>query len=250
MTLIKDIYSYIDSIAPFDTQAEFDNCGLLVGDIDTKVEKVLLALDITDEVISEAVDKGVDLILSHHPVIFSPLKSVSTDSIVYKLIKADLTALCVHTNLDKADNIGVNVCLADTLGLENTRLFADEFLCVGELENTMTDAEFARHVKDKLCCKGIRYTKGNVIKTVAVSSGAGSEAVTLKDKFGFDALVTGELKHHHFLYANSNSLCAVEAGHYNTENIVLSPLCHRLSLQFDDVDFIVSKKEKDPVEFL
>lgn len=250
MTLIKDIYSYIESIAPFDTQAEFDNSGLLVGDMDKTIEKVLLSLDITDEVISEAKDKGCDLILSHHPIIFSPLKSVSTSSIVYKLIKADLSALCVHTNLDKAENIGVNVSLANVLNLKNTQLFADEFLCVGELENTMSDAEFARYVKDKLCCKGVRYTKGNTVKTVAVSSGAGGDAVTLKGKYGFDALVTGELKHHHFLEAKEKSLCAVEAGHFNTENIVLCPLCHRLSLQFNDVDFIISKRESDPVEFL
>ncbi len=250
MALIKDIYEYIDSIAPFDTQAQFDNCGLLVGDMGKDVKKVLLSLDITEDVVEEAKDKGCELIISHHPVIFSPLKSVCESDIVYKLIKADVSALCVHTNLDKAENIGVNVCLAKTLGLENTVLYPDEYLCVGELENTMSDTEFARFVKEKLSLQGVRYTKGNTVKRVAVSSGAGSEAVLLKDKYGFQALVTGELKHHHFLYAKSTSLCAVEAGHFSTEDIVIDPLKNALKEKFSHVEFLKSQTLTDPVCFL
>lgn len=250
MTLIRDIYSYIDSIAPFDTQADFDNSGLLVGDMDTGVSKVMLTLDITEDVINEAKETGCELIISHHPVIFSLLKSVAANSIVYKLIKSGLSALCVHTNLDKAESIGVNECLANALKLKNPRLFADEYLCVGELENTMTDGEFAHYVKGALSLKGVRYTRGRVVKTVAVSSGAGGEAVTLKDKYNFDALVTGEIKHHHFLEAKEKSLCAVEAGHFNTEDIVIKPLEEKLSSRFSDVVFLKSQTHKDIVEFV
>ena len=250
MALIKDIYEYIDFLAPFETQAQFDNCGLLIGDMNTLVSKVLLSLDITDEVVNEAKEKGCELIISHHPVIFSPLKSVCESDIVYKLIKAGLSALCVHTNLDKAENIGVNVCLANALKLQNQQLYPDEFLCVGELENTMSDEEFALFVKEKLNVEGVRYTKGNAIKKVAVSSGAGSEAVTLKSKYGFSALVTGELKHHHFLYAKENSLCAVEAGHFSTEDIAIEPLKEALKEKFSDVLFIKSQALTDPIHFL
>ncbi|MBQ7133930.1 MAG: Nif3-like dinuclear metal center hexameric protein [Ruminococcus sp.] len=249
MTFIKDIYEYLDTIVPFETQAEFDNCGLLVGDMDTKVSKVLMCLDITNEVIKEAKDISAQLILSHHPVIFSPLKSVQTDSVVYKLISSRLSALCAHTNLDKAENIGVNAVLAKKLNLKNTALYPDEFLCVGELSSPMTDREFALFVKNALSCKGVRYTKGKVVKTVAVSSGAGSEGVTLSDKYSFDAFVTGELKHHHFLYAKEKSLCAVEAGHFCTEDIVIGPLRDLLAGQFSDVTFVKSQTLTDMVEF-
>ncbi len=249
MTLIKDIYEYLDSVAPFDTQAEFDNSGLLVGDMDTKVSKVLMCLDITDKVIEEAKDISAQLILSHHPVIFSPLKNIETDSVVYKLISSKLSALCAHTNLDKAENIGVNAVLAKKLELHNTALYKDEFLCVGELKAPMTDREFALFVKNALQCKGVRYTKGKVIKTVAVSSGAGSEGVTLSDKYHFDAFVTGELKHHHFLFAKEKSVCAVEAGHFCTEDVVINPLKDLLSKRFPDVNFVKSQALTDIVEF-
>ncbi len=249
MTLIKDILSHIDGIAPLSTKAEWDNCGLLVGDADKKVQRVLLCLDITPQVINEAKELSCELIVSHHPVIFSPLSEIGCDHIVYKLIQADIAALCLHTNLDKAENIGVNACLAKALGLKDTALYPDDYLCVGALNSTMTDAEFARFVKSSLDCRGVRYTKGKVVKTVAVSSGGGGDAVFLQDKYGFDALVTGELKHHQFLHAKSKSMCAVEAGHYNTEDIVISPLLDNLKEKFSDVSFAKSKALSDPVHF-
>ncbi len=249
MTLIKDIVEYANKIAPFDTQADFDNSGLLVGDKNGKVSSVLMCLDITKEVIDEAKEKGCELIISHHPVIFTPLSCVDKDSIVYKLIKADISALCLHTNLDKAESIGVNVCLSNTIGLKNTVLYPDDYLCVGELESAMTDAEFASHVKNSLSCNGVRYTKGKVIKTVAVSSGGGSSSIELHDKYSFDAFVTGELKHHHFLYAKEKSICAVEAGHFNTEDIVILPLLQHLSNNFNELRFYKSETLCDPVVF-
>lgn len=249
MTLVKDILSHLDSIAPITTKAAWDNCGLLVGDADKEVKKALLCLDITPEVVNEAKELGCELIVSHHPVIFSPLSEIGSDHIVYKLIENGIFAICMHTNLDIAENIGVNACLAQALKLSNTTLYPDDFLCVGTLENTMTDTEFANFVKTSLGCRGVRYTKGNVVKTVGVSSGGGGDAVFMQDKYGFDALVTGELKHHQFLYAKNRSLCAVEAGHFNTEDVVISPLLSNLKEKFGDVDFIKSRALCDVVNF-
>lgn len=250
MTLIKNIVEYADKIAPFDTQADFDNSGLLVGDKEREVHSCMLCLDITSEVIDEAKDMGCELIISHHPVIFTPLSHIDTNSIVYKLIKADISALCLHTNLDKAERIGVNVCLSKALGLKNTVLYRDDYLCIGELENIMSDTEFATHVKNSLLCNGVRYTKGKVVKTVAVSSGGGSSSIELHDKFGFDAFVTGELKHHHFLYAKEKYICAVEAGHFNTEDVVISPLLEDLKSTFENLEFYKSEALRDPVKFV
>lgn len=250
MTLIKDILQYADTVAPLSTKAEWDNCGLLVGDENTEIHKVLLSLDITESVVEEAAKKGCELIISHHPVIFSPMSSISSEHIVYKLIRNGVSALCLHTNLDRAEDIGVNVCLADTLGLSNCTLFCSDFLCVGTLPHTMTDKEFAKYVKQKLGCKGVRYTNGKDVRTVGVSSGGGGDAVELYDMYEFDALVTGELKHHQFLYANEHNLCAVEAGHFNTEDVVIPVLCDNLSAKFKDVSFEKSQSLCDVVNFI
>lgn len=250
MTLVNNILEYTEKIAPLATQAQWDNSGLLVGDASTAVSKAMLCLDITDTVIDEAKNAGCELIISHHPVIFTPLSEIPTDHIVYKLIKAELTALCLHTNLDIAENIGVNAQLAKALKLTDTTLYPEEFLCVGNLENEMSDNEFATYVKNALSCKGVRYTNGKNIKIVAVSSGGGGEALLLHKKYDFDALVTGELKHHLFIYANEQKICAVEAGHFNTEDVVISPLCGILKEHFPDVEFIKSKTLTDPVNFI
>ncbi len=250
MTLIKDILEFTQRLAPLDTQASWDNSGLLVGHLNTPVKKVLVSLDITKAVVEEAKKLHCELIISHHPVIFTPLSEITPDHVVYSLIKEDINALCLHTNLDIAENIGVNVRLAQALDLNDTKLYPDDFLCIGTLAEKMTDKEFAKYVKNKLSCNGVRYTNGHDITTVAVCSGGGSDAVELYKKYGFDAVVTGEIKHHHFLYANEHNFCCVEAGHFNTEDVVISPFVDVLNDNFSDVNFVKSKALTDVVNFI
>ncbi len=249
MVSINDIINFTETFAPLSTQCEWDNSGLLVN---TKrgVTKVLLCLDITKDVVTEAESFGAQLIISHHPIIFSPMKSIDCDSVVSQLIKSNISALCLHTNLDIAEDCGVNTELAKALKLKDTKLYQEDFLCVGELENKMSCDEFAQFVKESLNCRGLRYTKSGDIKTVAVSSGGGGDAVMLKDKYNFDALVTGEIKHHLFLLSQEMSLCAVEAGHFSTEDVVIEPLKNKLSEKFPDVEFLKSEALKDPVHFI
>ena len=249
MTLSKNILEFLDSVAPINTKCEWDNCGLLVGDMDTKITKALLCLDITNAVVEEAKTLGCELIISHHPVIFSGLKSIDSKSVVYNLIKNDINAICMHTNLDIAQDIGVNVCLAKAMGLSDIIMYQEDFICVGQLPQSMTDKEFAQHVKESLNALGVRYTNGKNVKTVAMCSGAGSEYIEMQKKYNFDAFVTGELKHHHFLYAMENNICAVEAGHFNTEDVVVTPLKELLSNKFADIKFMKSQALSDPVNF-
>ncbi len=117
---VRDIYNFLDGIAPFNTAMDFDNCGLLVGNMGEKIDKVLLSLDVTEDVIDEAKRIGVNLIISHHPVIFTPIKRLSFDSITGMLIKNNINTICAHTNLDMASKYGVNACLANAIGLKDT----------------------------------------------------------------------------------------------------------------------------------
>ncbi len=249
MATTTEIFEFLNSFAPVSTQCEWDNSGLLVKASKNDVKKVLLCLDITNDVVKEAVKIGAQLIISHHPIIFSPLKRIDCDSTVASLIKNDISAICMHTNLDIAEECGVNTELAKALELKSTTLYQDDFLCVGELTKEMSCDDFAEYVKEHLNCKGVKYTKSDSIKTVAVSSGGGGEAVLLHDKYRFDALVTGEMKHHLFLFAQEEKICVVEAGHYHTEDVVINPLKNKLSENFPQVEFVKSETLIDPVYF-
>ncbi len=241
MTSIRNIEAFCKNIAPYELAAEWDNVGLLVGAENDEVDTVLLALDITPEVVEEAHAAGAGLIISHHPVIFDPLRSLMPDDPVYLLAKYGVGALCLHTDLDRAEQ-GVNTELAKALGLKNTVFYPEDYLLVGDAEQPTDAADFAVFVKEKLGAPSVRYTDGRVTK-VAVSSGAGSEGVTLAHQYGFDAFVTGEMKHHHFLWAGSHGIAAFDAGHFSTENVVIAPLTRLLEQEFPTTEFIISRQD-------
>lgn len=245
MTTINDIMDFTESFAPLCTAADFDNCGLLVGSKDTEVSRVMLSLDITADVIAEAAQVGCQLIISHHPVIFNPLRSVCAESPVYLLAHNSLSALCLHTNLDVAYDTGVNVCLAKRLGLENTRLYREDFILVGTLKDEMSVRDFAEYVKDSLGSHHIEFTDSDrSVRTVALCSGAGGEYCGLAKVLGADIFLTGEAKHHEFLEAKALDIPMLTAGHFYTEDVVIKPLTDKLGLQFPDVRFIISESGK------
>lgn len=251
MTKAKDIFDYIQQFAPLSLAMPYDNCGILVGDSEKEVSKVVVTLDITSEVIDEAVSKGAELIISHHPIIFSPLKAVEIDSCVYKLIQNGITALCMHTNLDLSQENGVNITLGKALGLENISVVEGECLLTGELQTELSAKEFALYVKERLDCRGVRFTKGKKsIKKVAVACGAGGDYVFNCEKLGADAFVTGEIKHHQIIKANEIGLTVVDAGHYKTEDVIIPVLVRLLSEKFANTEFYKSEVFNDNVFYL
>ena len=251
MTTVKKILNFTETFAPVMSAADFDNCGMLVGSVYAPVTKVLLALDITCEVVEEAKEIGAELIISHHPVIFHPLKTIEKGSVPYLLANSDITALCLHTNLDIAKDCGVNVCLANALLLSDCELYQEEFLLAGKLPKAMNIKEFAQYVKETLNATAVLFTDSDrEIKTVALCSGAGADFYHLAKEKGADVFLTGEARHHEFLEAAATDIPLVCAGHFDTEDVVINPLIKKLSYVFEDVEFIKSKVCKNPYSCL
>ncbi|MBU5462285.1 Nif3-like dinuclear metal center hexameric protein [Lachnoclostridium sp. MSJ-17] len=252
MTTIKDIIDYFESFAPLNTAMDFDNCGLLVGDARLCVKKVLLTLDITAGVVDEAAELGCGLIISHHPVIFQPIKRLGTQAVTYLLAQKGIAALCMHTNLDLSESFGVNICLGQAAGLSDVkRAGCGDALFYGTLNEEITAHELARRIKDSLGCEGLRYSEGrDKIRTVAVSSGAGGSDIFAAAEIGADALVTGEIKHHEINAANALGIAVIDAGHFKSEDIVINPLKDRLSEKFPETEFTKSQTYSDKVKYL
>ncbi len=247
MTTVEKIFEFTQSFAPIETAESWDNCGILAGDRNAPVTKVLLSLDITNDVVEEAAKTGVDLIISHHPVIFSPLKSLQNNTPVYNLIKNNISALCLHTNLDLTQDTGVNICLANALGIENYHFIENTFALIGNITE-MNIKDFVKLVKEKLDCTGLRFTDiKKTVKTVCVSSGAGGEFAVTAAANGADVFVTGEIKHHEILLANSLNLSIIDTGHFKSEDVVIMPLLKKLAKKFPNILFEKSQTFTDRI---
>lgn len=251
MILVQDVYDYVNQLAPFDTQEPWDNSGLLVGDGSSKVEKILCALDATNSVIHEAEEVGANLIVTHHPVIFNPLKKLYFEHPVYQAVQKGIHIICAHTCLDKADG-GVNDCLVKALDLKNVRKCDDPLglLRMGELDREYSLNEFLAYVGDKLNLEGIKYTPTEKnIKNVAVCGGSGAEFYESAFQMGADAYITADIKHNYFIEFRDMGLCVLDASHFCTENVVIKPLAEKLSNQFKEIEVLCSKVSKDPAYY-
>lgn len=232
MVTVERIYNYIDSIAPFNTQEEWDNSGLLVGDKNAEVSKILFALDITSDIINQAADCGAELIITHHPIIFKPVSDILSDSLIYKLIKNNISIICAHTNYDKAID-GVNDILCNTVGFDSFSKIENTCLNIAEYDAEISSDIFVNHIKNVLNGT-VRYNFLNKnIKKVAVCSGSGSDYLSLAKELNCDALLTGDASHHAFLDADEMNILLVAAGHFETEMISIEPLMNKIKNQFD-----------------
>lgn len=242
MAKVKDFYGYLNSIAPFETQEDWDNSGMLVGDMDAEVKKVAVVLDITHEEIKKAKAIGADLIISHHPVIFNPIKSVTRGSVPYELVASSINALCCHTPLDIADG-GTNDSLAKLLGIEVTRT-EDPILRLGTVEPTTVE-NLAGKIAKTLNTK-VRYADaGRKIEKIAICTGAGCSLIEAAGEI--DAFITGDASHHNFLDCIQAGITLIAAGHYETEIVVVPVLVKKLQAQFPDIE-IIDIKQENPIK--
>lgn len=257
MAKVNDVLSFLNELAPQNYAMSFDNVGLLVGDGEQKVSKILVVLDITADVINEAKNIGANLIVAHHPVIFEPLKRVvlgdTTSNHVISLIENKISAICMHTNLDAAEG-GVNDALAEKLGIESDAVLEPienvGIGRVGELKEKMSFNEFLSFVADSLHIAGLRYVKSSdLVSRVAV--GGGSCGGMLKDaiKLGADTFVTADVKHSQWLDAKELGINLIDAGHFSTENVIIKPLSEKLAAEFSDISVSVANDIAEPIEF-
>lgn len=252
MTTVQDILTFIETLAPTNLKMEWDNVGLLCGRSDKQVRTVLVALDPFTHVCQEAVEVGADLLVTHHPLIFQPVSSVSnqttTGRSIMTLIANDISAVNAHTNLDCADG-GVNDTLAQVLELKNITVIGSEnLLRSGSFSDTLP--AFIEHVKAKLGCKGLRYVDGGKpVNRVAVGGGSCGSALAEVADAGCDTFVTADVKYNQFWDAKEMGINLIDAGHFHTENPVCAVLADKLQKAFPEVQVILSKKHADCVNF-
>lgn len=260
MAIVKDICGFIDKIAPFHTQEDFDNAGFLVGRGDRGVTKVLAALDITEEVVEEAARWGAELIVAHHPVIFQPVRSVTDETVTGRVLLAlaenRIAAICAHTNLDAAHG-GVNGCLARTLELTDIGQLRQAGLDgqgrpygIGRTGTVhqpgLSAAQYAAFVKEKLGTASVRFVDGGrPVQKVAVGGGACGSMMEDALAQGCDTFVTADLKYNQFLDAKALGINLLDAGHFATENVVCAPLVRRLAGAFPEVEVRLSEVHRE-----
>lgn len=219
MLTVQQVVDFIDAIAPFDTQLDFDNCGLLLGNPASAVTGIHLALDCTDAVVSEAVAHGANLIITHHPIIFRARKHMREDDpagrLLCRIIREQIAVIAAHTCLDRAPG-GVNDVLARTIGLANIR--GEDFLRVGNLSASMTADAYRLHLEKALnTTVRLMGDPAQTVTAVGLCSGSGGEYWHDASLLGADAFLSGEISHHHALDAAAAGLVCFECGHHATE---------------------------------
>ena len=265
---VRDIAETIEAFAPLPLQEDYDNAGLQVGRRDMNVSAVLLCLDVTPEVLDEACRRQCNMIVSHHPLIFRGLKSLTGDDPVQQVaieaIRRDVAIYSAHTNLDSTWD-GVSHEMGHILGLRNLRVLqaAGSQLdsdpeqpryglgVVGETSPT-PKLEFLRKVKEKFGVKALRYSAQSpklVVKKVALCGGSGASLVKDAVKAGADILITGDVKYHDFT-SYAQDIILADIGHYESECCSASIFSRILRERFPDLVVYFSESQKNPVGFL
>jgi len=243
MPTVSEIAAFLNKEIPFSLKMEFDNVGLLCGFPEQEVTRTLVVLDITLEAIQEAEALGAELIVSHHPVIFTPMKRILYDTPegkrLIRLLQSGISAICLHTNLDLVEG-GVNTALTAALGGEE-----EEHLEIGSvchLPEPMSMEAFLAQTGDALNAQDMRfYDAGRSVEWVAVCGGAGADIIYEAPRLGCDTVLTGEIKHHQWIDGAELGLNLIEGGHFATENIVTPVLAELLRREYPDMDTCLSR---------
>ena len=241
---VKDILNCITEIAPLHWQESYDNAGLQVGDLNAEAHKALICLDITEEIVDEAINRNCDVIVSHHPLIFRGLKHLTPQTYieraVMKAVKHDVAMISMHTNLDNS-YLGVSRMLAERLGLQNLHLLqpseAEPEVCgagmIGEFETAMDETAFLDFVANTIGSPCLRHSAftGRKVKKVALCGGSGSPFMPDALRQKVDAYLTADIKYHDFFVPEGNILL-VDGGHFETEQFTKELICELIRKKF------------------
>ena len=263
MTTVGEVYEFLQEKAPFELQEDFDNAGFLVGREGVQVSKILVALDITEQVVDEAAEQGAQLIVAHHPVIFGGARSITdrtvTGRVILSLAEWGIAAICAHTNLDSVEG-GVNDALALRLGLTGIEQLKQEGVDkqgraygIGRVGRVSEQPlyDFAMGVKRLLGSNGIRLVDGGKpVRKVAVGGGSCGDMLVDALEKGCDTFVTSDVKYNYFLEAKAQGLNLIDAGHFPTENVVCPVLRNWLAERFPQVSVSISKRHHEVFSYL
>ena len=249
MVTCQDIMNVMEEIAPRHLAEDWDNPGLLVGSPAARVERVFVCLDVSDAAVEQAAACGAQLIISHHPLIFRPLKALNTAEPlgrrIASLLAHGIAAFAAHTNLDIAEG-GVNDVLARSVGLSHLSAFVitaqaadghtQSLGRVGTLEAPMRIEDFAARVRAALPGGHVRFVDAGPrpVRKVALVSGSGAEFIGRAAALGADAYLTGDVRYHDAQHAAELGLHLIDAGHFGTEFPVVAALAARLRTLFDE----------------
>ena len=253
---VKELYAYLESRIPRALSCDWDNDGLMCcPNADATVSRVLVALDVTAAVAQRAIDEGYDLIVSHHPMIFRPIRAVAPGKPVadktISLLLGGVSVMSFHTRLDAVEG-GVNDVLASRLGLADVVPFGQNGETIGRigtLPEKMTLDAFAQRVKQATGAPQVQISDAGLpVHRVALLGGGGADDVDAARAAGADTYLTGELKHHQLTDAPEEGMNLVMGGHFYTEN----PVCERIREILSDADagLTVTVVDSNPVRFV
>ena len=261
MPSVKDIISSLESYAPLALQESYDNAGLQIGDPAVDATAALLCLDVTEPTIDEAIKRGCNLVISHHPLLFGSVKNITTEDergrTIIKALKNNISIYSAHTNLDRARQ-GVSMEIAASLGLENVKVLepdnADHSVGLGAIGdiNPMPALEFLRKVKDIFGVKCLKYSASfhaMIVKRIAVCGGAGASLIRKAVNEGADAIVTGDVKYHDFTTWGKRILIA-DIGHFESELCTKKIFKHIIAERFPEFSTYNSEEETNPINVL
>jgi dinuclear metal center YbgI/SA1388 family protein len=261
MIKVKDICQLIDDFAPPALQENYDNAGLLVGSPEMQVSGALICIDVTENVVNEAIAKNCNLIVAHHPLIFKGLKKINgsddAQRAVIKAIKSDIAIYAAHTNIDSVI-AGVSGRMAEKLKLKNIEILQQRenenknigFGAIGELEHPTEETFFLEKIKNIFGTECVRHTAflNKPIKRVAVCGGAGSFLIEAAKKAKADIFITGDIKYHDFFLAD-NQLIFADIGHYESEQFTKEIFYEIISNFFANFAPRISETKTNPVNY-
>ncbi len=262
MTKLYELIEHLEQIAPRHLQEAYDNSGLIVGHLEMEVKGVIVCLDSTEEVIEEAIAKECNVVVAHHPIVFSGLKQFTganyIQRTIIKAIKHDIAIYSIHTNLDNVQAQGVNERIAMTLGLQQCEILSPKFPdqldigagMIGTLTEPMAKEPFLAFVKRQMktdCIKYTRWIKENVSR-VAICGGSGSFLLEQAKDKNCDVFITSDFKYHQFFDADEK-IVILDIGHYETEQFTIDLLVEIITDKFSNFAAHYTKVCTNPVKY-